>query len=109
MIDQQRRLREPLRWTRAGRLAVAGTAAALVLATLALGIYAAVGGFDQRAQPGCIDLTFASTTGGATLHACGARAREVCAAPQEHPQVADALRGACKQAGYPYGGPSTRR
>jgi hypothetical protein len=103
MMDQQRRLSEPLRWTRAGRIAVVAVAAAFAMAVLALGIFAAAGGFEHKAEPGCIDVTFASTLGAGSLHACGAQAREICAAPQEHPQIAESLRSVCRRAGYAYG------
>jgi hypothetical protein len=103
MMDQERRLSEPLRWTTAGRLAVAGVAAALVLAALGLGIYAAAGGFATKTQPGCIDVTFASTTGGAHLRACGARARDICASPQPYSEIGESLRKACEHARYPFG------
>jgi hypothetical protein len=108
MMDQQRRLSEPLRWTAAGRLAVAGVATALVLAALGLGIYAATGGFASKAQPGCIDVTFASTTGAAHLRACGARARDICASPQPYSGIGESLRRACEHARYPFGGTPRR-
>src|SRR5262249_38212682 len=103
MMDHQRRLSEPLRWTRAGRLIVVVLAVALVLVAVALGVYAATGGFEHKEQAGCIDGTFASTTGAAALHACGAHARMLCASPQEHPQIAESLRSACRHAGYRLG------
>ena len=100
MMDQQRRLSEPARWTRAGRIAVAAIAAGLVLGALGAGIYAATGGFSQQSTSGCIEVTFASTTGGARLHACGARARRLCASPESAGGVASAVRDACRRAGY---------
>lgn len=103
MMDQHRRLTEPLRWTRAGRIAVAALALGLALVVIALGIYAATGGFEQKTQAGCIDVTFASTTGGARLHACGARARAMCASPEAGSTIAAALREACVRAGYQFG------
>jgi hypothetical protein len=108
MMDQERRLREPLRWTPAGRVIAVVLAVALVLAVLGLGIYAATGGFEHKEQAGCIDVTFASTTGAATLHTCGANARMLCASPQEHPQIAESLRSACSRAGYPFGASRSR-
>jgi len=106
MMDQQRRLREPLRWTPAGRLAVAGVAIALVLAAIGIGIYAAAGGFKGQSEAGCIDVTFASTTGAAGLHACGAQARALCASGDSQQGIADSLQKACNRAGYAYGGRS---
>ena len=46
-------------------------------AAVALGVYALTSGAPARAD--CIDVTFASTLGGAELHACGAQARAICA------------------------------
>ncbi len=103
MMDQQRRLSEPLRWTRAGKLAVAGVGVALLLAAIAVGIYAAAGGFKQQARAGCVEVTFASTTGAASLHACGAQARALCASGAQ-PGLAGSLQKACNRAGYAYGG-----
>jgi hypothetical protein len=108
MMDRERRLREPLRWTPAGRLVVAALVVGLVLAAVALGIYAATGGLEHKQQAGCIEVTFASTTGGATLHACGANARAICASPREHPQIAESLRDACRHAGYQFGASTSR-
>ena len=106
MMDQQRRLSEPPRWTRAGRIAAAAIAAALVLGALVLGIYAATGGFSQQSASGCIEVTFASTTGGARLHACGARARQLCASPESAGGLAGAVRDACRRAGYSSAAPA---
>ncbi len=104
MMDQQRRLSEPLRWTRAGKLAVAGVAVALLIATIAVGIYAVAGGFRRQLQAGCVEVTFASTTGAASLHACGARARALCASGGSQPGLGGSLQKACNRAGYAYGG-----
>jgi len=104
MIDQSKRLSEPLRWTRAGRIAVIAVAICLAGTAIGLGIYAALGGFSEPARAGCIEFTFASTTGGARLHACGAKARRLCISPEQNPQIADDLREACRRAGYATGG-----
>jgi hypothetical protein len=99
MIDHSRRLSEPLRWGRRERGAVAVVLACLVLAVVGLGAYALTSGAPRRAD--CIDVTFASTVGGAQLHACGARARRVCASPQAFRGIAEELRTACRRAGLP--------
>jgi len=44
--------------------------------------------------PGCIDATVPSTTGGAAIHACGAQARTLCAAPR----LPAAIREPCRSA-----------
>jgi hypothetical protein len=102
MHEQSRRLSEPLRWTRAGRIAVAIVLAALAVGTV-IAVVASTGG--KRLAPGCIEVTFASTLGAAVEHPCGARARDVCAHPGENPGLAEhgALRAACRRAGLPYG------
>ena len=104
MMDRERRLREPLRWTPAGRLAVALLAAIALLAALGVGIYAAVGGTENASRAGCIEVSFASTTGSATLHACDGRARQICAAPHSFGDIASSsLVSACRRAGDPVG------
>jgi hypothetical protein len=102
MQEQSKRLAQPLRWTRAGRLAVAVTV--LVLAVGSVLVVIASSGADKLA-PGCIEVTFASTLGGATDRRCGTHAREACAAPGQNPALAahGALREACRKAGLPFG------
>ena len=69
--------------------------AAALLALLAVCVVALVltvhGG---SSAPGCIDATIASTTGGASVHACGERARRVCAARDATAEI----RAACERA-----------
>jgi hypothetical protein len=101
MIDQSKRLSEPLRWGRRERTAVAALLACAVLAVIGLGAYALTSGAPPRRD--CIEVTFASTLGGATEHACGAQARRVCASPGAFKGVAAELRAACRRAGFPYG------
>jgi hypothetical protein len=104
MIDRSRRLAEPLRWGRREKAAVAVVAACLALAVIGLAVFALVGP-STREGAGCIDVTFASSLGGASLHACGRRARELCASPASNPgAVAEgALRASCRRAGDAYG------
>jgi hypothetical protein len=103
MIDQSKRLAQPLRWTHAGRWAVIATAASLLAAVAVVAAIALGGGSSSRR--GCIEVTYASTLGGATMHACGSRARDICAAPAENPAAAagGVLRDACRRARLPYG------
>lgn len=101
MIDQSKRLSEPLRWGRRERTAVAALLACVVIAVIGLGAYAVSSGAPARRD--CIEVTFASTLGGATEHACGAQARRVCATPGGFKSVAAELRAACRRAGFPYG------
>jgi hypothetical protein len=103
MMDQSKRLSEPLRWTRMGRLALIATRALLLVAVATVAVIASTSGSSRRA--GCIEVTFASTLGAAVIHPCGAKARTLCANPAENPAVAahDALREACRRASLPYG------
>jgi hypothetical protein len=101
MQEQSRRLSEPLRWGRREKGAVAALLACVVLAAIGLGAYALSSGAPAR--KGCIEVTFASTLGGAYVHECGGQARNMCASPGALKGVSDALRAACGRAGYPFG------
>jgi hypothetical protein len=50
-----------------------------------------------------VAASFASTLGGAEIHACGPNARLVCASGA-HRSIASQLRVACRRAGFPFGG-----
>jgi hypothetical protein len=97
MMDRSERLAQPLRWGRREKTAIAAVLACLVLALLALGVYGLTSGAPARAD--CIDVTFASTLGGAKLHACGGRARTICSSGG-YSGIEDSLRAACRHAGY---------
>jgi hypothetical protein len=103
MIDQSKRLSEPLGWTRAGKIAVAIVAACLVISVIGVGVYALAGGTRQAKD--CISVTFPSTLGAAYLSGCGTHAKELCASPASNPgaEADGALQRACRRAGYPYG------
>jgi hypothetical protein len=100
MQDQSKRLSEPLRWGRRERTVVAALLVCVVLAAVGLGVFAVTSGAPARKD--CIEVTFASTLGGATEHACGAQARTVCATPGAFKSVAAELREACRRAGFPF-------
>jgi hypothetical protein len=103
MMDQSKRLSEPLRWTRTSRLAVIAACALLVASLATVAVVAATRGTASRA--GCIEVTFASTLGAAAIHPCGAQARTLCAKPADNPAAVahGHLLEACRQAGLPYG------
>ncbi len=100
MMDQSRRLSEPLRWGRRERTIVAVLLSCVALAAVGLGAFALTSGAPARKD--CIEVTFASTLGGAVEHACGAQARTVCASPSAAKSIGEELRGACVRAGFPF-------
>ena len=100
MQDQSRRVSQPLHWGRRERAVVAMLLTFVALAVAGLGAFALTSGAPARKD--CIEVTFASTLGGATEHACGAQARTVCASPSAFKGVAEELRAACRRAGFPF-------
>lgn len=108
MVGQHRRLSEPLRWPRGGRLAVILVGIAGALAVAAVIVIASLNMPKHRS--GCIELTFASTLGGAAMHACGTHARSLCATPGQNPGLAahGVLEQACQRAKLPYGNAKAR-
>jgi hypothetical protein len=99
MFEQSRRLSEPLRWGRREKTAVAAAISCLLIALLALGVYALTSGSAARTD--CVRVTFASTLGGADLHGCGAQARRICASGSFR-SIQHDLRDACARAELPY-------
>ena len=99
MFDQSRRLSEPLRWGRREKTVVAIVLSCVLLSAIGLGAYALTSGAPERRD--CVNVTFASTLGGAQLHGCGPQARRICAAGQFHSITAE-LGSACRRAGFPF-------
>jgi hypothetical protein len=99
MVDQSKRLSEPLRWGRREKTAVAAFVSCVILALAGLGAYALTSGSPEA--KGCVNVTFASTLGGARLHACGGRARKVCAS-ESFQGINQELGAACRKAGLPF-------
>ena len=102
MHGHSRRLREPLTWGRRERAAIATLITIVIAAVAALVAFAATSGSPTPKD--CIEVTFASSVGGASVHACGARARAICASPQIFRSSAQQLRESCDRAGFRYGG-----
>ncbi len=98
MMDQSRRLSQPLRWGRREKSAVAAVLACVVIALLGLLAYGLTSGAPARAD--CIDVTFASTLGAAHIHACGTRARTICASSSNYRGIETSMRDACARAGF---------
>jgi hypothetical protein len=73
-----KRLQTPLRSAsrREGRLVVA-VAAVLAIAAVAV-VFAALQGGSSATGPGCVKVTVAHATGGATIEACGRKAERLC-------------------------------
>ena len=77
--------------------AVAGVLAAAAVAVL----IAALAGTATKRQPGCVNVTVPSSTGGATLHACGGKAAALCRSQAGHTDAAARAAAAeCRRAGY---------
>lgn len=106
MQDQSKRLSEPLRWTRASRLAVAGAVLVLVVAGAVAAVVGSTSG--TPAHRGCIEVTVPSTLGAAVVRQCGSTAHQTCANPAGNRGLAanGALRDACRRAGLAYGSSS---
>jgi hypothetical protein len=104
MIDQSKRLSEPLRWTRVGRVAVVAVLACLVLATAGLGLHSLLEGDPTGERARCVSVTFPSTLGAASVNGCGEQARKLCAAPSSDPGIAGPLREQCRREGFPVSG-----
>jgi hypothetical protein len=101
MVDQSKRLSQPLRWGRREKAVVAVLLTCLLLAVVGLGAFSLTSGSREPAD--CVDVTFASTLGAARLHACGGKAKTMCASPGPSKEIAEPLREACRRAGYPFG------
>jgi hypothetical protein len=102
MFEQSRRLSEPLRWGRREKTAVAVLLGCLLLAVIGLGAYALTSG--SRGRGDCVDVTFASTLGGAQLHACGTQAARICASGSFR-GIKQELQAACRRADLPFRAP----
>ena len=90
---------EPL--TRRDKRGIALVGVLIVAGLVGLGIWAAVkpGGYGQS-RNGCVTVSAASSTGGALLHACGARAVAMCQAAFTHQDKLSLLtRPQCRLAG----------
>ena len=102
MEARQKRLTTPLQWGRREKTAVGGVVAVVVIAAIAIGVYALTSGGAARRD--CVDVVFASTLGGAELKACGSRARRICGSGSFH-SISRELNEACRRAGFAYKSP----
>jgi hypothetical protein len=101
MVGHHRRLREPALRNKRERRVVAAVIAIAAAAIVALVIYAALPGGRTTSGAHCINVTVPSTTGAATIHACGSAARETCAAARKTGGAGAApLLVPCRRAGF---------
>jgi hypothetical protein len=100
MEARAKRLSTPLNWGRREKAAVAALLATVLLAAIALGAYALTSGAPARKD--CVEAIAPSTLGGVRIHACGSRARQVCATAGSNKGFAEALGESCRRAGFPY-------
>lgn len=102
MVGQAQRLAQPLAWTLAGKIAVGFVCSCLIAAVVAVVVLIASGG--TREAKGCFEVTFPGVVGAQYLHACGPKARAICAEPSKRTEVTrQTLEQACRKAGYPFG------
>jgi hypothetical protein len=81
------------------RLLIAVTLVVVVAAAVTL--YLALHHGSGKVTAGCVQISAASTTGGANLHACGADAARWCRSETERGTAGDrAVLAACRRAGY---------
>jgi hypothetical protein len=73
----------------------------LLLVLGGVGVWSAVGqGSYDQSRNGCVNLTVVSSTGGAVIHDCGAKARALCRnASSGTDKLARLLRPQCRLAG----------
>ncbi|HUA30546.1 MAG TPA: hypothetical protein VMC03_16810 [Streptosporangiaceae bacterium] len=98
-----RKTRQPLpeALNRRDKRWLAAIGGVVLAALLGLGIWVAVSpGQYGRSHDGCVTVTAASSTGGAVLHACGARAVAMCNSAFRHDDRLSLLtRTQCRLAG----------
>jgi hypothetical protein len=80
-------------------LVVTAIAVALFFAGVAAWTAFSPGAYGQS-RAGCVTVTIPSSTGGALLHQCGARARVMCrSAFGHHDRLSLLIRPSCREAG----------
>jgi hypothetical protein len=100
-VYRKTRQPKPEALTRRDKRGIALVGALIVAGLVGLGIWAAVnpGGYGQS-RNGCVTVSAASSTGGALLHACGAKAVAMCqAAFRRQDKLSLLTRPQCRLAG----------
>ncbi|HEY1449692.1 MAG TPA: hypothetical protein VGF47_01965 [Solirubrobacteraceae bacterium] len=103
MEARAKRLSTPLQWGRREKAAVASVLTLLVVALVALGVYAASSGSPARKD--CVETFAPSTLGAVRIHGCGPHARQLCSTAAQYRDrgIANTLRASCRRAGFPVG------
>ena len=101
----QREIASRRAFSRREKWTVGAVSAGLVAFAVILVI--ALAGPAQSTARGCVDVTLAGATGGASIHQCGADARSLCreaGAPGGYQGIAGrAIRAACRRDHIPVG------
>lgn len=104
MEARHQRLSTPLQWGRREKAIIGSLLALVLVAAVALGAYGLTSG-GGKTRSDCVEVTFASTLGGAKVKGCGQRARAICASGSFR-SAADELRLQCRRLGFAYRPPS---
>ena len=97
---QWERQHTPLRRLGRRELRAVAVVAVVLLAAAAVAVFAAARHGAPRTADGCLAVTAASSTGGATIHACGVRAAHLCRAQAgRRDPFARSVAAACRRAG----------
>jgi len=99
MQEQARRLREPLRWGRREKTAMAVLLSVVAVAVAGLIAFGLSSGAPARSD--CVSVTFPSTLGAAVVKGCGEQARRICASGAFRGIEAE-MQAACRRAGFAY-------
>jgi hypothetical protein len=95
LVGHAQRVAKPLTTRQRRVVVVAVVAMALALTWVVLGTQAAT-----PSAHGCINVVVASSTGGGTIHDCGAAARSICRSDlTAHGRLAEAIETQCRIAG----------
>jgi len=96
------RVHTPLRATTRREVRVVAIVAAVLAVAIVALLFAAFRGGSPEGASGCVRLTIPSSTGGATLNACGETAARWCRSmARREDALARQAREHCLRAGYP--------
>jgi hypothetical protein len=102
MVGQWKRLQTPSRVSRRDRRVLAGLIALVVAVAVTGGVLALTA--SSTSSAGCVNVTFAGSTGAEQINACGNQAARICASAYAG-SITGApgreLRADCARAGHP--------